>query len=196
MILVENMLTIEQNSVYQYEIKKSKFITCLYKVDSLEEIENLLQTVKSTYKDATHYCYAYQLESQQKCYDDKEPAGTAGIPILEVLSKKNLDHILCIVVRYFGGIKLGASGLIRAYSKAVTEALNQSQTIELVEGYLLEVRSNYQEQKQYDYLFRDNIIDKRFQDKVIYHIEISKDKLKQLQHINYQIIEKRWVKKT
>ena len=190
------MLTMKQNSVHQYEIKKSKFITCLYKIDSLDDIEHLLQTVKNTYKDATHYCYAYQLESQQKCYDDKEPAGTAGIPILEVLNKKKLDHILCIVVRYFGGIKLGASGLIRAYNKAVREAIDQSQTIELIEGYLLEIRSDCSEQKQYDYLFRDHIIDKKYQDKVIYHIEISKDKLKQFPHINYQIIEKRWVKKT
>ena len=87
-----------QNSVHQYEIKKSKFITCLYKIDSLDDIEHLLQTVKNTYKDATHYCYAYQLESQQKCYDDKEPAGTAGIPILEVLPELILSASSCRVL--------------------------------------------------------------------------------------------------
>lgn len=190
------MLTIKENSIYQYEIKKSRFITLLYKVSSLEEIENILQNARNTYKDATHCCYAYKLENIQKFSDDGEPGGTAGLPIIEVLNKKDLNNILCIVVRYFGGIKLGAGGLVRAYSKAVREAIDQNEVIELVEGYFIQIEANYDNQKQYDYLFGDKIIKKEFNEKIIYYIEIKKEDIISIQNMNYKIIEERMIKES
>lgn len=106
-------------------IDKSKFITTLYPVETVEEINFILANVRKKYYDATHNCYAYIIDNGniQKCSDDGEPSKTAGFPMLDALKKNNLTNILAITTRYFGGIKLGAGGLIRAYSSSVSEAL-------------------------------------------------------------------------
>ncbi len=187
------MKTIEKQSVYQYEIKKSKFITLVYPLFHLEDVNVFLNQAKTVYKDATHYCYAYKLGNIQKFSDDNEPNGTAGLPIMEVLNKNDLNYILCIVVRYFGGIKLGSGGLVRAYSKAVRDALLENKIVELVNGYLIKVETNYENMKQYDYLFKDKIIKKEFHDQIIYEIEISKDEINLLSPIPYEIVEERWI---
>lgn len=106
-------------------IDKSKFITTLYPVETVEEINLILQAARKKYYDATHNCYAYIIDggNVQKCSDDGEPSKTAGFPMLDVLKKNDLTNILAITTRYFGGIKLGAGGLIRAYSSSVSSAL-------------------------------------------------------------------------
>ena len=106
-------------------IDKSKFITALYPVETVEEINLILATIRKKYYDATHNCYAYIIDNGniQKCSDDGEPSKTAGFPMLDALKKNNVTNILAITTRYFGGIKLGAGGLIRAYSSSVSEAL-------------------------------------------------------------------------
>lgn len=106
-------------------IDKSKFITTLYPVETVEEINLILQAARKKYYDATHNCYAYVIDggNVQKCSDDGEPSKTAGFPMLDVLKKNDLTNILAITTRYFGGIKLGAGGLIRAYSSSVSSAL-------------------------------------------------------------------------
>jgi len=190
------MYTIKNNSIYQYEIKKSKFITLLYKVNTIEEVNEILLSVNKTYSDARHCCYGYKLGNIQKFSDDGEPGGTAGLPIMEVINKKNLDYILCIVVRYFGGIKLGAGGLVRAYSKAVNDAIEENEIIELTEGYLVKIEANYDNQKQLDYIFSNNIKKKDFDEKVIYYIEIEKDKIDNVKDFNYEIINEVWIEKT
>lgn len=182
------MYTIKENSTYQYEIKKSKFITLLYKVNSLIEVDSILATIKEKYSDATHCCFAYKIGGIQKFSDDGEPGGTAGLPIMEVINKKNLDYILCIVVRYFGGIKLGTGGLVRAYSKAVREAVDDNQIIELEEGFLIKIETVYDKQKELDYLFSKNVVKKEYQEKVIYYIEISSNQLSVINY-DYEIIE-------
>jgi len=101
-------------------VKNSKFITLIYQVRTKEEVNFYLEEVRVKYPNATHYCYAYIIDLDKKESDDGEPSGTAGIPILQVLEKNELNQVLCIVVRYFGKIKLGAGGLVRAYTKAVT----------------------------------------------------------------------------
>lgn len=189
------MYTIENHSTYEYEIKKSKFITLLYPIQNIEEVDNYLKRVKNTYKDATHYCYAYKLGSTQKFSDDGEPGGTAGLPMIEILNKRELDNILCIVVRYFGGIKLGASGLTRAYAKAVRNAIDCNQIVEMVDGYFIQVIVDYDEQKQCDYLWKNWIIQKDFQEKIIYKLEIKKDKIVEFQNYNFQILETKQIKK-
>lgn len=97
-------------------IKKSKFIGYYYDLDNVEEVKDILNILKKEHKKAKHIVYAYKFDNTAKKCDDKEPANTAGTPIYNILEKKNLNRKLIIVVRYFGGIKLGAGGLIRAYS--------------------------------------------------------------------------------
>lgn len=108
-------------------IKKSKFYGYCFEVKTEEEIKTILEKLKKENKKATHICYAYSLSSngvlKEKFCDDNEPNGTAGRPILEVIKKKNLTNIVVFVVRYFGGIKLGAGGLIRAYTKTTSSTL-------------------------------------------------------------------------
>ncbi len=108
-------------------IQKSRFIAQAYRVNTLEEIEEILAKVRKKYYDATHNCYAYRLnESIQKMSDDGEPSKTAGAPILDVLVKQDIHNILLIVTRYFGGTLLGAGGLVRAYSTATSLVLEQA----------------------------------------------------------------------
>ena len=106
-----------------YEIKKSKFIAYYYQIDSKEEAEQILINIKKEHKKARHIPYAYKICSIVKKSDDKEPSGTAGSPIYQYIEREKLDNILLVVVRYFGGIKLGAGGLLRAYSNAIKEVL-------------------------------------------------------------------------
>jgi len=114
------MLTIDRPYENLIEIKKSKFLTYIYPYGNVEDIESTLKDLRQKHKDATHVCYAYVVASpnMEKCSDDGEPDGTAGKPILDVIKKNNLTDVLIVVVRYFGGIKLGAGGLVRAYSSS------------------------------------------------------------------------------
>ena len=110
----------------EYTIKKSRFIASLKEITSEDEALQFINETKKKYWDARHHCYAWQLGTSglhQKSGDDGEPSGTAGRPMLEVLKKTGITNTIVIVTRYFGGIKLGASGLVRAYSHAVTLGL-------------------------------------------------------------------------
>lgn len=119
------MRTIDKNYENLIEIKKSKFITYIHPVASVGEAEEVLKSVRAKHSDATHVCFAYVINSPnvEKASDDGEPDGTAGKPILDVIKKNDLEDVLIIVVRYFGGIKLGAGGLVRAYSSSASEIL-------------------------------------------------------------------------
>lgn len=191
------MKTINSNIETIYEIKNSKFITLLYKIDNNFNLDNILKEVKDKYPKANHYCYAYRLINKEKASDDGEPGGTAGIPMLNVLIKEDIINILVIIVRYFGGIKLGAGGLIRAYTKSLTTALENIKYINLIDGYLVKIEEDYSNQKQLDYLLKNiKIIDKQFINTIIYTIEISKDNINLLNSYNYKIIEERLIEKT
>lgn len=107
---------------YTYEIKKSKFIGLYYEVSNIEEINEILNNIKIEHKKARHIPYAYKIGPLEKKTDDKEPSNTAGLPIYNIIKNKNLDNILLIVVRYFGGTKLGAGPLLRSYSYAANQA--------------------------------------------------------------------------
>ncbi len=102
-------------------IKKSKFIAYLYEINEINCIKDIINNLKIEHKKATHICYAYKLDNNVKYYDDGEPNGTAGKPIYNIIEKKNLNNVLIVVIRYFGGIKLGAGGLFRAYSNSASE---------------------------------------------------------------------------
>ena len=149
------MKTVKENIENEIIINKSRFITLLIKINNLDEIEKNLKEIKKKYKDATHYCYAYIIGNKEKCSDNGEPSGTAGMPILNVLKQNDLTNILCVVIRYFGGIKLGAGGLIRAYSTSASEALNKTNIVNLIKGYKIVIEFNYDNIKQINYLLKD-----------------------------------------
>lgn len=170
------MNTIKKEITNEIIINKSKFITILTNISSKEEIITKINNIKKEYKDATHYCYAYIIDNQKKCSDDKEPSGTAGLPILNVLKQNNLTNILCVVIRYFGGIKLGAGGLIRAYSSSASEALNKTQITPLTKGYNIIIEFPYENLKQINYLLKDYKIYKYFGNKITYSFNIEEEK--------------------
>ena len=123
------MYTIKEKCESLMEIKKSKFISLIYPISTNADVENLLTNLRRENKDATHICYAYILSSPnlEKCSDDGEPDGTAGKPMLDILKKNNLSDVLLVVIRYFGGIKLGAGGLVRAYAGAGSDVIKLCQ---------------------------------------------------------------------
>lgn len=175
------MKSIKFNIENEFIIKKSKFITKLYFVTSEIEIKNILNENKNHYKDATHICYAYILNNVQRFNDDSEPSGTAGMPILNVLKNNNLNNVLCVVIRYFGGIKLGASGLIRAYCSSVSEALNKTEIINVVNGKKIELTFSYDDIKKVNHIINGiNIVDKQFDENVKYIIIVKEKNVNSL----------------
>lgn len=192
------MYTISNNSKYELIIKNSKFITLLYKINNEDIVKKILNNVKEIYPDATHYCYAYIIDNQKKSSDDGEPSKTAGLPILKVLENNQLNHILAIVVRYFGGIKLGANGLIRAYSKCTSNALKENTIKELIQGYNINITFHYQNLKKIDYLLKDiKINSKTFDNSITYNLDIPTTFLNIIinNNIPYQIIKDIYIEK-
>ena len=120
------MYIIKNNIDDEQIIKNSRFITRLVKITKKDEVEDILNNVKKEYPKATHYCYAYIVNDYKKASDDGEPGGTAGMPIYTVLERKKLNNTLIVVIRYFGGIKLGAGGLFRAYMETASKVVNPS----------------------------------------------------------------------
>lgn len=190
------MKTISEKITNELIIKNSKFITIIYPITSIENIQGLIDETKLVYPKATHYCYAYIINDIKRSSDDKEPSGTAGTPMLNVLTKENYTNILVITVRYFGGIKLGAGGLVRAYSKSVKEALNIATTIDLELGYRVQITASYSKQKELDHLLKNAlIIKKEYQEKIEYEVLISKDSIQLLNNYDHQILKEEYIPK-
>lgn len=169
---------IQKNYSKEYEIKKSKFICCLFYINNSLEANKYLKEIKEKYSNANHYCYGYITCGKEKCSDDKEPSGTAGIPILNILKRKQLNNILCVVVRYFGGIKLGASNLLRAYTNSVINALNDVLLIPKIDTSNIKIIFSYENIKNIDFSLKNyEIISKNFDEDISYIIKIPKSEL-------------------
>lgn len=178
--------TIQETMTHELVIKNSRFICLLFRLQSLEDVGIYLEQTKREYPKATHYCYAYLFQDMKKASDDKEPAKTAGMPILNVLEKENMMDILCVVVRYYGGIKLGTGGLIRAYSKSVTDCIKCALLYELEDAYLIEIRTDYSHQKELDYFLREQeIVSRKFHNQLVYQVKISSSFLPTLENSPY-----------
>jgi uncharacterized YigZ family protein len=131
--LLEKYYTVKGYGENEIVIEKSRFICYVQRATTEEEAVQFIQEIKKKHWDATHNCSAYLIgehDQFQKANDDGEPSGTAGVPMLEVLKKKGLKDTVVVVTRYFGGIKLGAGGLVRAYSKSVSEGLKATGIVE------------------------------------------------------------------
>lgn len=136
--------------------KKSRFIATVRPVESEEEAVSFINETKKKYWDARHNCSAFVIGKRQeltRCSDDGEPAGTAGIPMLDVLLKENIHNAAVVVTRYFGGVLLGTGGLVRAYQQATKAGLSASEIIEKKDGAVLFIRTDYTGIGRLQYLF-------------------------------------------
>jgi len=127
-------------------LSKSRFITYVDRAETEEEALNFINKIKKMHPNATHNCSCYMIgehDNIQKANDDGEPSGTAGVPMLEVLKKQGLKDTVVVVTRYFGGIKLGGGGLIRAYGKATTEGISAAQVVERKLHHIMKVSIDY-----------------------------------------------------
>lgn len=170
------MKSIKEITEHPLVIKKSEFICTLIPLNDENKINETIGFYKEKYKDATHNCIAYLVGTKERANDDGEPSGTAGLPMLNVLKKQELSNIIAIVTRYFGGIKLGAGGLTRAYSQAVAEALKEANIVEkhLIDVY--DVSLDYSFTKKFEHLLKVNAIDcinKEYSDQVTYRLYID-----------------------
>lgn len=176
------MKSIQTEITSEIIINKSRFITILTNINDIDKVKEKLEEIKKKYKDATHYCYAYIINNHEKCSDNGEPSGTAGMPILNVLKQNDLTNILCVVIRYFGGIKLGAGGLIRAYSTSASVALNKATITNIVNGYNITIEFSYNNLKQIDYLLKNIDIKKDYQTNITYNFNITETKFNQIEN--------------
>ena len=178
------MKTIINKEIYETTIKNSKFIGIIIPIESTNDIKDNLNKIKDEYKNATHYCYAYKLINTKGFSDDREPNKTAGIPILNVIEGNNLVNVLVIVIRYFGGIKLGPGGLIRAYSNTCKEVIKKCTKIDLIKGLEVSISFNYSNEKEISHLLKNSIIkDKEYKENCTYIIETTKEILNSISKI-------------
>lgn len=178
------MKSIINKEKYEITIKNSKFIGIIIPIEGKNDIKKYLTEIKDEYKNATHYCYAFKTISDKGFSDDGEPNKTAGLPILNIIESEDLINILIIVIRYFGGIKLGLGGLIRAYSNTSKEVINKSTKIDLINGYEVSITFPYSKEKEINYLLRNTIIkNKLYKENCTYIIETTKDILDSLSNI-------------
>ena len=164
---MENYRTIRENGIHEIEIKKSRFICHLKRVESEEEAQAFIEEIKNEHWKATHNCSAYTIgmnDDIQRAHDDGEPSGTAGVPMLEIFLKRELKNVAAVVTRYFGGTKLGAGGLIRAYGGAVNEAVDQIGVVERQLQRLIDVTVTYSQSgkvenslREADYTIQDTL---------------------------------------
>ncbi len=162
-------MRIQFESSHEIEISKSRFLCYLNRAESEEEARAFIASVRRLHPKATHVCSAFLIDaSLQRSSDDNEPAGTAGIPMLETLRKRNMDRIVAATVRYFGGIKLGAGGLVRAYSQSVSEALDHASLYEVREQNIYRLTLDYSSASRLEKILKEvRVLDKSYREEVI-----------------------------
>ena len=149
------MPRIQNDCINTIEIKKSKFITYLHRTQDEQEAKDFLKAIKKEHPNANHHCTAMIIGNIMRSNDDGEPSQTAGHPMLDVLMHNDMQDILAVVVRYFGGIKLGTGGLVRAYSSSVSEALKAATLTTITTLQVIE--QQYEEDVVYHFLIQEDI---------------------------------------
>ena len=173
--------TIKENGRVEEEIKKSRFICHVKRVEAEEEARDFINSIKKEHYKATHNCSAFILGEKseiKRTSDDGEPSGTAGIPMLGVLESHQLTNLCVVVTRYFGGIKLGAGGLIRAYAGSVALAVKEIGLVEIKEQVGLRLQLSYSQYQEYaNFLKSENLMefDTEFTDSVATTIFVNKE---------------------
>ena len=185
----ETFLSIHSNQSYSFIVNKSEFIGYAFYVESVDEAEKYISEIRDKYKDATHNCFAYIIGVDkliQKYSDDGEPSGTAGIPMLEVLRKKDLTNCLVISTRYFGGILLGAGGLVRAYTKSTVGALEESIIVKKELFYNIDIILDYVFWGKIENILKNfglEIINIEYLEQVKINLLVKKENFKRLKNI-------------
>ena len=174
-------IIVKKGGESEYEEKKSRFLGKVFSVNSEAEASAYIEEIRKKYWDARHNCYAFVIGENNettRCSDDREPSGTAGKPILEVICNAGVHNCLLVVTRYFGGTLLGTGGLVRAYTQSAKEALENSALAVLVEGVKYLVTTDYNSISKIQYAVEKSdaeIINTEYTDKVIISILIKKE---------------------
>lgn len=168
------MYRLKEDHMDELEIKKSRFLCYLHKCFQEEDAKAFVQKIKKEHPNATHHCYAFVIGEHnelQRSNDDGEPSGTAGVPMLECLMHNEMQDIVAVTVRYFGGVKLGAGGLIRAYSKSVSTALKSAVITKKEEMQKYTITFSYDLIGKIDHYLRSRniiVLDKVYEETVTY----------------------------
>lgn len=181
------MRTVGKECVIEFEEKKSKFIGYIKPVSTKEEAEKFIDMIKVKHKDATHNCSAYKVTDNGQEYfkvdDDGEPKGTAGKPMGDIITYMEAENLAVVATRYFGGIKLGAGGLVRAYAKTAKLAIQEAGIVDYVKKTNFLLDFGYEktaEVEQIIYKNGDEILEKRYHDRVTYKVSLSDESIKEL----------------
>ena len=183
---MDTYLTLSSNSEGQYTEKRSKFLAFAFPVSSVDEVKTIVAQLRKKYYDARHVCYAYMLGAERlefRANDDGEPSGTAGKPILGQINSNNLTNVLIAVVRYFGGIKLGTSGLIVAYRAAAAEVIANAEIIEKTVDETIEISFDYLQLNAVMRIVKDcspNVLSQNFDSLCTMTLGIRKDYMPEL----------------
>lgn len=187
--MLEHYKTLAQAGTHDITIKGSQFICHLQRAHTEEEALQFIQRIKKEHWKATHNCAAFQIgphHSIQRAFDDGEPSGTAGVPMLEVLKKNDLHDVVAVVTRYFGGTKLGSGGLIRAYTQAVSDALQTLGIVLCSLETIVSITIDYTAVGKLEYFLQSNhytIIQTEYSDKVVVHCSIATSDLLTFQQL-------------
>ena len=179
------MYHIKNEVISEIEIKKSKFFGILSPASSIEEAREILSDVRKRYPNATHYCTAMSFGNIQRSNDDGEPSGTAGLPMLECLRHKELDNVVMIVVRYFGGTLLGTGGLVKAYQQSTLSAIALATLTIPVETGQYEITVPYDLISRVENLLQKQavIIDRQYHEQITFVYQSENDLASQFQEI-------------
>ena len=209
---MSEFVTILKDETAEIIEKKSKFIANICYVETVEEAEEKIKSIKKQYYDARHNCVAYRISEKEqiieKSSDDGEPSGTAGGPMLNILQKGNLCNVVVVVTRYFGGILLGTGGLVRAYSDATQKAIENCIKVYKVDGVEIEVKLDYSNLEIFKYYCKNNeikITNIEYGEDIILKIEMEKNRknmfledvgVKTVNLKEYQVIQNKLINKT
>ncbi|EHJ57669.1 hypothetical protein HMPREF9318_01341 [Streptococcus urinalis FB127-CNA-2] len=180
--------TLKENSQSEIEIKKSRFITYIFRINNEEESKIILDKLRKEHYKANHLCSALVVGEKQeikRSSDDGEPSGTAGLPILSVLEKQNLTNVFVVVVRYFDGTKLGTGGLIRAYSTATSHAIENNSIVEIKELLGIRIVMSYNQYQIYSQFLESEKLsefDTDFTDHITTSIFCEEDRFENICH--------------
>lgn len=202
--------TIDKQYSGVVEEKKSRFISNIFHVENINEVNEIIDRIKKKYYDSSHNVYAYRIEENnqiiERASDDGEPKKTAGAPILDIIKKQNLCNILVIVTRYFGGILLGTGGLVKAYSSCAQVALKEAKYIIQEKGYKLKIEVEYDNLEGFKYFLKTkkvNIIQYNYQKNVEIIVEVTNEQKEEILNDNNKyfkvlqidILEQKYIKK-
>ncbi len=174
---------------------RSSFIGILLHVKDVSEVKEYLSEIKKQYPKAKHYCYAYSIHGQKKCSDDGEPAKTAGRPLMNLLEKKEMDEVLLVVVRYFGGVLLGASRLMSTYLETGVQVVESADLLNIHQVYVYRLELNYSQFDELKHLAKMNsfsLENVQYEDTIIVDVlapeEFGEELVNQFPHAHLEVI--------